>query len=90
MAARMEATGAATLTVTPAALVSIAVTPPAPEVALGRTVQLIVLGTFSDLSVADVTSRAFWPAPDSTIATVSSTRLVTSQSVGSARCSRNS
>jgi hypothetical protein len=53
--------GLATLTVTPAVLQSIQITPPAP-VAAGFTEQLIATGTYSDQSTHVITTQVTWNA----------------------------
>ena len=50
----------ATLTVTPADLVSIAVTPEAASIPVGANQQFTAVGSFSDGSTADVTAAATW------------------------------
>jgi uncharacterized protein YjdB len=67
----------ASLTVTPPILASIAITPTAPSVVLGRTVQLTALGTLTDGTNQDVATQITWTSGDPTIATVSATGLVT-------------
>jgi hypothetical protein len=52
-------------------LVSIAVTPTAPAVALGRGQQFTATGTFSDSSTSDLTTAVTWRSSDTTVATVS-------------------
>ncbi len=64
------------LTVGPAILVSIAVTPANPVVVLGATIQLTATGTFSDRSIEDLTDNATWASSTGTVATVNSTGLV--------------
>jgi cysteine-rich repeat protein len=51
-------------------LVSIAITPPAPSIADGTSVQLTATATFSDSTTSDVTATATWSSSDPTIATV--------------------
>lgn len=63
--------GTASLTVTTAALVSLAVTPVSPSVPRGLTVQCSATGTFTDGSTQDVTQAATWVTGDGTIAIVS-------------------
>jgi PKD repeat protein/uncharacterized protein YjdB len=57
--------------VTPAVLVGVALTEPAPRVMVGQTLQLTALGTFSDASTEDVTDRATWTSTNPAAATVS-------------------
>jgi uncharacterized protein YjdB len=52
--------GATTLTVTAAALVSIAITPPNLSIALGTTQQFTATGSFTDGSTKDMTALAIW------------------------------
>jgi uncharacterized protein YjdB len=52
--------GSATLTVTNATLVSIAVSPASPSVPIGSTVQLTATGTFTDGSTQNLTSSVQW------------------------------
>ena len=48
-------------------LVSIAVTPPAPSLAKGTTLQLAATGTYSDGSTGDVTAEATWTSSDAAV-----------------------
>jgi len=77
---------AATLTVTAATLVSIAVTPPNPSIANGLTEQFTATGTFTDNTTQDLTAAVTWASSDSSIATVSnasgSNGLATAAGVG--------
>lgn len=66
-----DVTGSTALTVTPAALVSIEVTPAAASVANGLTQQFTATGVFSDQSTQDLTSQVTWASSDVAIATVS-------------------
>jgi uncharacterized protein YjdB len=63
--------GATTLTVTAAELVSIGVTPAAPSVAKGRSQQFTAIGTFTDASTLDLTGTATWSSTVPAVATVS-------------------
>ncbi|MEM6570220.1 MAG: Ig-like domain-containing protein [Planctomycetota bacterium] len=63
-------TGGATLTVTDATLVSLAITPPAPQIALGTSVQLVATGTFTDATTQDLTATVDWSSSDGAIASV--------------------
>jgi uncharacterized protein YjdB len=84
-------TGSTVLTVTAAALESIAVTPTNPSVPRGRTRQFTAIGTFSDASTQDLTTQATWASSDTTIAQVSnaagSQGLATALQVGNATIS---
>lgn len=77
-------TSAAVVTVTPAAatLVSIAVTPANPSVALGRTQQFVATGTYSDSSSADLSATVTWASATTSVATINATGLATSVSQG--------
>jgi trimeric autotransporter adhesin len=94
---RSQATGSATvtagldsvrgsdlLTISPAVLVSIAVSPQSLSVPKGETRQLSASGTFSDGSQKNITDSATWSVTPAGFATVSATGLVTAQSAGSA------
>jgi hypothetical protein len=59
-----------TLTVTPAVLTSLNVTPANPTIPVGTTVQFSAVGTFSDGSTQDLTSTVTWAATG-TAATIS-------------------
>ncbi len=75
-----------TLTVTTAALVSIAVTPATVEVVPGATAALVATGTYSDASHQDVTASATWLAQAPSVVAVSTTGtrgIVTGVAVGS-------
>ena len=84
-------TGSTLLTVTAAALDSIAVTPTNPNVAKGRTRQFTATGTFSDATTQDLTTQVAWSSSDATIAQVSnaagSQGLASTLGVGSATVS---
>jgi uncharacterized protein YjdB len=67
--------GVATVAVTPATLTSLAITPANPSLAVGTTLQLGAIGTFSDGTTEDLTSSAAWIG--SPFASVSPTGLLT-------------
>jgi hypothetical protein len=83
-----DVTGSATLTVTAAALVSIAVTPAAPSITIGANQQFSATGTYSDGSTDDITQTAAWSSSDAAVAVVSnifgSIGLATSAGAGTA------
>jgi 6-phosphogluconolactonase (cycloisomerase 2 family) len=64
-------TGSTMLTVTPAVLVSIAVTPANASIAKGTTQQLTATGTYSDSSMQNLTTQVAWAPSTGAIATVS-------------------
>ncbi len=80
--------GSTTITVTPATLVSIAVTPTNPSIADGTTTQFTATGTFSDNTTQDLTTQVTWSSSSTNIATVSnstgSNGLATAAATGSA------
>jgi len=76
----------ATLTVNPATLVSIAVTPANPSITKGATQQFTATGTFSD-STTQVLSNAVWASGTGTVATISNTGLATAAGAGSSTIS---
>jgi uncharacterized protein YjdB len=63
-------------------LQSITLSPAAPSVAVGSTQQMTAIGNFDDGSRDTLTSGVTWSASDATIATVSSTGLVTGVKAG--------
>jgi uncharacterized protein YjdB len=80
--------GSTTLTVTPASLVSIAVTPATPSVPVGGTQQLIAMGSYTDGTQQDLTATVTWTSSDPATAEVSnaagSVGLVTGIAPGTA------
>ncbi|MDP3158216.1 MAG: Ig-like domain-containing protein [Archangium sp.] len=74
--------GSTTITVTAAVLTAIEVTPPAPSIPLGLTLQLTATGRFSDNTTEDLTTQATWSSGTLAHATVSSGGLVTSVALG--------
>jgi len=74
------------LTVTPAALVSIAVTPANASIALGTSEQFVAIGTYSDQSTRPLTTQVTWSSSNTGTASISnaasSQGLATSRSVG--------
>jgi hypothetical protein len=83
--------GTTTLKVTPAALVSIAVTPAIPSEPLGTTQQFTATGTFTDGSTQNITKTVQWSSDTTTVATISnatnSQGLATTVGTGSAKIS---
>ncbi len=86
--------GSSTLTVTPAALVSIAITPAIPSIALGTTEQFAATGTFTDGSTQNITGSVQWDSSDGSVASISnaagSQGLATSVATGSSSISATS
>jgi plastocyanin len=63
--------GSTTMTVSAAALISIAVTPASPSVPKGETQQFTATGTYSDNSTSDITSQVAWSSSATAVATIS-------------------
>ncbi len=71
-----------TVTASGATLVSIAITPANPNIALGTTQQFTATGTYSDGSTQNLTSSATWISSAMGVATVSNAGLATSVAQG--------
>jgi trimeric autotransporter adhesin len=71
MATLNGVSGSTSLTVTPAALMSIEVTPPNPSFANGLTLQLVATGVYSDNSTHDLTSAVTWGSSSPAVASIS-------------------
>ena len=87
-AAYQGLTGSATLTVTPATLVSIAISPVTSSIALGTFQQYNAIGTYSDNSTLDISDSVTWSSTSLSIAVISNAGggtngLATSTGVGS-------
>lgn len=76
-------TASTVLTVNPATLLSIAVTPQSPIVPVAATRQLAVIATYSDNSTADVTAGSSFVSVTPAAATVASSGRVTGVTFGS-------
>jgi 6-phosphogluconolactonase (cycloisomerase 2 family) len=74
--------GNTTLTVAPKALVSIAVTPVNPSVALGLQQQFTATGTYTDNSTGNITTSVTWTSGTPATATISTGGLATTVAVG--------
>ncbi len=78
--------GATTLTVTPAVVISVAVSPADPAIPLGTSQQFTALATYSDGTTQDLTTSVTWSSSSAAVAEVSnalgSQGLATSVSVG--------
>jgi hypothetical protein len=76
----------AVLTVTAAALQSIAVTPPSPSSAKGKTQQFTATGTYTDSSTQDITTTVTWASASTGVATIGAgTGLATAAGTGSSQ-----
>jgi len=76
-------TGAANLTVTPAVVVALNITP-IPRLLFGNTAQLQAIATFSDGTTQDMTGTATWSSEQPSIVAVSPSGVATAEQVGSA------
>lgn len=75
--------GTSTLTVTPATLVSLAITPTNPTIAPHTTLPFTATGTYTDKSTKDITTTVVWASSEPAIATIgASTGIVTSLTTG--------
>ena len=83
-AASGSISGSTTLTVTPAILSSISVTPVNPNVPAGRTQQFSAIGSYSDGTTQNITTQVTWSSSNTLVATVNSSGLATAVSTGSA------
>ena len=75
--------GSTGLTVTAPVLVSIAVTPANPSIAVGATQQFTATGTYSDSSTQNLTSSVNWSSSSAATATITSGGLATGVATGS-------
>jgi len=75
---------AVTVEVVDAQVVSLAVSPNAPHMPVGTTVQLAADATLTDATVVDLAASVTWTSSDPSIATVSASGLVTAAAVGTA------
>ncbi len=78
------------LTITPAALVSIAVTPALPSLAAGLTQQFTATGTYSDGSTQNLTNSVTWASGTPAAATINSAGLVSTLKLGTSLISATS
>ncbi|MHB8091524.1 MAG: Ig-like domain-containing protein [Syntrophales bacterium] len=76
--------GSANLTVTVAALSSIAVTPLTASTPMGLTKTFVATGTFTDGTTRDISNIATWSSGTVAVATVVSPGVATGQSIGTA------
>jgi uncharacterized protein YjdB len=70
------------LSVTPATLVSVAVSPATASIIKGSTQQYILTGTFSDSTTQNLSGSASWSSSNTALAGISSTGLATGVAVG--------
>lgn len=83
--------GSATLTVTPAVLISISISPQSPTITAGSTQQFTATGKFSDNSTQNITTSVTWDSDTQSVATISnaagSQGLATAVAAGTATIS---
>jgi hypothetical protein len=82
--------GSTTLTVGPAVLESIALSPGSPTIAKGLTQQFVAMGTLSDGSTQNLSATATWGSATGVVASVSTAGLATALSVGTSSISATS
>jgi uncharacterized protein YjdB len=70
-AASGSISGTTTLTVNPASLVSVAVTPTNPGIAKGTNKQFTATGTYSDNTTQNLTASVVWSSSNTAVATIS-------------------
>ncbi|PXX37361.1 Ig-like protein group 2 [Undibacterium pigrum] len=75
-------TSSATLTVSPASLLSIAILPANPSLAIGGKQQFSAMGTYSDGTTIDITAISSFTSASPAAASISSTGLATGVAVG--------
>ena len=80
-------TGSTGLTVTAAALKSIAVTPANPSLSKGETEQFTATGTLSDNSTENLTSQVTWASATTSVATITAGGLATAVATGTSSIS---
>jgi hypothetical protein len=81
-AATAGISGSVTLTVSPAALISISISPANPTIPLTASLQLTATGSFTDGSTQNLTNSATWEAVNAAIVSVSGTGGATALEVG--------
>jgi 6-phosphogluconolactonase (cycloisomerase 2 family) len=79
--------GSATLSVGPATLVSLAITPVNPSTPLGQAQQFVATGTFTDGSTQNLSSSVSWSSSAPAVSTISSTGLASAATQGIANIS---
>jgi len=82
--------GSTSLTVSAVALVSIAVTPPTPSVALGNSQPFTAIGTFTDGSTQNLTSQVSWGVANTTVASINSLGLALTAATGTTQITATS
>jgi CSLREA domain-containing protein len=85
LATAKGAPGAASFTLRNFAVMSIAVSPVDPSLALGVAGQFTALGTFTDLSTQNLSSVAAWVSGTPSVATISGTGVATGAALGTSQ-----
>lgn len=80
-------TGSATLSVTSASLVSLAIAPSNPSIALGSSQQFKATGTYTDGSTQDLTGSAAWSSSAGNVATIANGGVAASLGAGNSTIS---
>src|SRR6185503_8249045 len=80
-------TGSTDITVSGAVLDLIEVTPTAPSIANGTSLQLAATGIYSDGTKQDLTAQASWSSSDNAVSTVANTGVATGAALGTATIS---
>ena len=75
-------TGTASLTITAAALVSIAITPQSPTISVNATEQFTATGTYTDNSTQNITDSVSWTSGTLAVATISSQGVASAVGTG--------
>ena len=79
--------GTTVLTVSPAVVVSIAVTPANPSVSKGSTEPFKATGTYSDSSTQNLTGQVTWASATTSVATITAAGLATGVATGTSTIS---
>ncbi len=83
MATFSGVSGSTTVTVTAAALASLAISPPSPSLPLGTSLQLAATGTFTDGSTQVMTGSVQWGSSNTSIVGMGATGLASGAGLGS-------
>ncbi len=79
-----EGSASATVTITPAELAALALSPQTPTLYIGQTVPVTATGTLTDGSTQDFTTRVFWSSSPSATATVDANGVASALAAGTA------
>lgn len=84
MSGNISGTASLTITQQTATLVSIAVTPASPSIAIGASQQFVATGTYSDNTTQNITGSVTWNSSSTSKATISNAGLATGVAAGPA------